>query len=133
MKRILIVYASKTGQTKKIAHAIADELESLEYAVYLSEAAKIAETNHIQDYDGILVGAPVLAGSYSKPLKKWAKSKALILNQKPTAFFSVCLGILQKNDEKVQKEVYQFPRDLFDATGWHPNFWTVLAGALPYT
>jgi menaquinone-dependent protoporphyrinogen oxidase len=132
MKKVLIVYATKEGQTKKIADVIAGELAEKDFAVYLSDASQILEQNHVESYDGVLVGASIHAGGYPKPVTKWLKTKANVLNRKPTAFFSVCLGILQK-DEKVQREVHQFPQDLFKVTGWRPQLWTVLAGALPYT
>lgn len=132
MSKILIVYGTAHGQTQKIARAIARELRTLDHEVSLHDSRDINESISPIRYDFVALGGSVQARDFQKPLKKWIHAHAHGLKQVPTAFFSVCLGILQK-DEKVQKEEKEIVEHLFEETGWYPSLWTIFAGALPYT
>ena len=52
-------------------------------------------------------------------------------NGEPTAFVSVCLGILQK-DPKVEEELGAIIGRFLTATGWQPTIIKKVAGALLY-
>jgi menaquinone-dependent protoporphyrinogen oxidase len=54
------------------------------------------------------------------------------LNRRPSAFISVCLGVLQR-EEKVQQDVRAIMTRFLAASGWQPVFTTTVAGALLYT
>lgn len=133
MKKILIVYSSHDGQTHKIAQAVGNELQSQGLAVYIIEAGKIAAQNHVETYDGYIVGAPVRAGRYSRPLSKWVKSHSDLLSSKPSAFFSVCLGILEEKNPKARANVQRIATEFLDWSGWKPSMWRIFAGALMYS
>jgi menaquinone-dependent protoporphyrinogen oxidase len=51
---------------------------------------------------------------------------------KPSAFVSVCLGVLQ-HDPTVDRALSGTRHAFYAATGWHPTLVAVVAGALPYT
>jgi menaquinone-dependent protoporphyrinogen oxidase len=82
-------------------------------------------------YNGVVVCAPVHAGGYQRSVVQWVRQHAETLRFRPTAFVSVCLGVLQQ-DAKVQGDlkaiVEKFERD----TGWRPTTVKMIAGALLY-
>ncbi len=132
MEKILIVYASKQGQTQKIAEVIAKHLQNDGRRTDVRNIDDIPHIFEIKEYDGIIVGAGVHAAGYASNLSKWIKSNHHILSLKPTAFYSVCLGILQ-HSQKVKDEEEKVKQNLFDETGWYPDSSTIFAGALQYS
>lgn len=132
MSKILIVYGTRHGQTEKIANFIANKLQADGYSTDIFDAQSIPEQLDLIQYEAFLVGAPIHAGGYPKKVKNWVKLNSHKLSQKPSAFFSVCLGILQK-DERVQKEEREFLQKFFSWSGWKPNGWAIFPGALSYS
>lgn len=130
--KFLILYGTKQGQTRKIAQSIADHLVRKGNSVDLIDSQNIKKTIIPLHYDAILVGASIHASGYPKKLKKWIQTNHTVLNQMPSAFFSVCLGILQK-EERVQSEVRAIMQNLFSETKWTPTTSTIFAGALSYS
>lgn len=130
--RYLVLYATEQGQTQKISEYISEILSSAGNKVDVMNVRTINTTLDLSVYDAILVGASIHANGYSKKLKKWITSNTTTLNSKPTAFFSVCLGILQKEDA-VQKAVRKIAEDFFVTCHWKPTMWRTFAGALTYS
>lgn len=129
MARILILYATTDGHTAKIADALADTLRSLHTTVCVSDAAHAHP--HPSAFDAVIVAAPVRGGRYQKTVQRWVRSHAPTLNAKPTAFVSVCLGVLQHSaavDAALRAIVDSFLAD----TGWQPTITKPVAGALLY-
>jgi len=132
MARVLVIYDTSYGHTKKIAELIASEVKKKKHFV---EAVNVAEFPHDvypDIYDGVIVGGAVYAGKYSGSIVKWVTKYASLLNRMPTAFFSVCLGVLQ-DDPVVQKDLSRILDDFFKKTGWKPTRRAIFAGALAYT
>ncbi len=132
MLKILMVYGTTQGQTGKIATVMKKELAKAGHTVELFDSQGISNSIHLKDYDAALIGASVHAGGYQRSLKKWVKDHQVGLNRMPTAFFSVCLGILQKQ-ESVQKEEVRIVEDFLASCDWKPNQKAIFAGALSYT
>ena len=129
MSHILIVYGTTDGHTAKIAHVLADTLRSCGTLVRVSDAAR--EHPHPGDFDGVIVAAPVRGGKYPKAVQRWVRSHVDVLNPKPTAFVSACLGVLQRSpavDRALRAIVDTFLAD----SGWHPRVVKPVAGALLY-
>lgn len=132
MSKVLIVYGSSYGQTAKISNYIANELIKLKHTVDIYNSLSVPQSVNPKDYDAVLVGASVMAKGYQKSLKKWVKQNAQILSKKTSAFFSVCLGILQ-NEEVVKQQEIKIVKDFFFWSDWQPSTWTIFAGSLLYT
>jgi menaquinone-dependent protoporphyrinogen oxidase len=60
------------------------------------------------------------------------KANAAALRSRPTAFVSVCLGVLQ-HDPKVARELQAIIDRFLADTSWQPDATKIVAGALPYT
>jgi menaquinone-dependent protoporphyrinogen oxidase len=130
MNRILVLYETGEGQTRKIANTIGDTIraDGLD--------ADVIQAGHMDpdpgQYAGIIVAASVHAGGYQKPIGQWLRAHAGQLDHTPTAFVSVCLSILSKN-EAGRKEAEAIPQRFVDGMHWHPTTIKIVAGALLYT
>jgi menaquinone-dependent protoporphyrinogen oxidase len=130
MPSILVVYGTTHGHTAKVAEAVAKTIEAGGASCDVMAAA--AATRSPADYDGVVVAASVHAGQYQKAVTDWVRAHRVALGGRPTAFISVCLGVLQK-DPKVDRDLQGFLERFFSETGWHPHVTTIVAGALAYT
>jgi flavodoxin len=67
--RVLVAYHTQTGNTKKIAGAMASELESLGHEVVL-ESVRGLKPKDLVGYEVIFVGSPCHSADLAKPVKK---------------------------------------------------------------
>lgn len=132
MARILLVYGTVEGQTARISQVLCTELRQLGNQVDIFSVQRLPPGLDLDSYDAVMAGGAVHASTYPRPLQKWLKRNSSRITAKPGAFFSVCLGILEKNPALRGKEK-RIAQNLFDKTGWHPSLSTVFAGALAYT
>jgi len=126
----LVIYGTTDGQTAKIANALANDLRSLGATVNLVNAA--SSPGSPADYRAVVVAASVHAGGYQSKVTRWVGKYRDFLSVRPTAFVSVCLGVLQK-DPAVDAELEKIMNRFLEKTGWTPTIRKIVAGALPYT
>ena len=69
MAKVLIVYYSRSGNTKKMAELIKSGVEKEELEVVLEEAEN-TKVDDLLDADTIIMGSPVYYGTMAAPLKK---------------------------------------------------------------
>jgi menaquinone-dependent protoporphyrinogen oxidase len=128
--RILVLYGTTDGHTAKVARSLAETLRSRGATVDVQNARNGHRPP--DDYDGIIVAASLRGGKYQKAVWGWVRSSRAVLNTKPTAFVSVCLGVLQR-DPKVDHMLKTILEGFLDEAGWHPTVTKIVAGALLYT
>ena len=80
----------------------------------------------------MIVAASVHARGYQRSAARWVTAHADALNRRPTAFMSVCLGVLQ-HDPAVDRELQSIIDRFLKATAWRPLDIKIVAGALRYT
>jgi menaquinone-dependent protoporphyrinogen oxidase len=129
MTRILVLYGTTDGHTAKVAYAIGGTLRAIGAHVNVADAAITAARP--QDYSAVIVAASVHAGGYQRAVVRWVRTHIAALRTRPTAFVSVCLGVLQ-NDPKVQQDLLAIMERFQTATGWKPGTTKIVAGALLY-
>lgn len=132
MAKILIIYGTSQGQTGKIGASIKDVLLREGHSVELFDVKKIPSSVMPRNFDAVLVGASVHVGGYQRDLKKWVKGHSIELKSVTSGFFSVCLGVLQK-EASVQQEINKILEDFFKASLWQPQAKAVFAGGLAYS
>ncbi len=132
MTRILILYGTTDGHTRKIAEAIAETLRQEECSVEVFEAAAVPPPPGPRQYDGVIVAASVHVGGYQRAVKRWVRAHAEGLNRSATAFVSVCLAVLERRPE-VEQELGEIMQRFFRRCAWRPTIHKVVAGAVPYT
>jgi flavodoxin len=67
--RILVAYHSQTGNTKKIAEAIASEVKALGHEVAL-ESVRGLKPKDLAGYEAIFLGSPCHSADLAKPVQK---------------------------------------------------------------
>jgi len=130
--RFLVLYGTTEGQTAKIAAAIGDTLRAQAAVVDVVNAAKARPDLTPDSYTAVVIAASVHASGYQRAVRWWVKMHARTLSGMTTAFVSVCLGVLEGSPE-TDRELSRIANRFFDATGWRPTIFKVVAGALPYT
>jgi menaquinone-dependent protoporphyrinogen oxidase len=130
MTRILILYGTTDGQTATIARRLATMLHT-----YGAEADAVDVTRakpRPVGYEAVIVAASVHTGVYQPDVRQWVHEYSPALSDMPTAFISVCLGVLQP-DPAVQRDVRATIDRFLTSSGWRPAVVKSVAGAVLYT
>ncbi len=69
MAKVFVAYATRTGQTKKIAEAIAESLKGEGVDVTVENINKIKKEGDLAGYDGYIFGAATYHGEMMGPMK----------------------------------------------------------------
>jgi menaquinone-dependent protoporphyrinogen oxidase len=132
MMNIVIVYATREGQTKKIAEHMATWLRSRGDTADVIDADCATRSVELERFDGVLVVAPIHAGGYPRSIVRFAKNHRDALERVPSAFCSVGLAIASRtNDGRAQ--TLPLVEKFVKQTGWQPKRVELVAGALPYS
>ena len=70
MKKILVTYYTRSGNTEKMARMIADGLVTKDLAVDLRKVEDV-DIDMLPSYDGFVVGSPNYFGTMAWPVKKF--------------------------------------------------------------
>lgn len=125
--RLLIGYATRQGQTRKIARRVTDMLIDAGHSVELLPLSEADDLN-LDRFDKILLAAPIHIGHYPKALVEFVSENSVKLNAKGAGFLSVSLSAAghEADDWKGLDDILE---DLQDATGWTPADTLQVAGA----
>jgi menaquinone-dependent protoporphyrinogen oxidase len=129
MSRILVMFGTTDGHTRKVAQRLAGMFAQHGLDADVVEAGT-AEVDP-DYYSAAVVCASVHAGGYQRSVQRWVTGHAAQLRSKPTAFVSVCLAVLQ-DDPAVKKELDAINDRFLKATAWQPTVIKNVAGALLY-
>ena len=129
--RFLVVYGTTDGHTAKVAAAMASTLQARGASVSVQNSAA-PWTSNPADYSAVIVAASVHAGTYQRAVRRWVQAHLVALNQRPCAFISVCLAVLNRTPT-VERDLGAALQRFFDETGWKPAESKIVAGALLYT
>ena len=130
MSRILVLYGTTEGQTAKIAAFLGDSLRGDGVSAEVVDAS--AASPSPDGYDAVIVAASVHAGGYQRTVRRWVHAHAEALNNRPTAFISVCLAVLQ-HTPKGEQDLTAIVDRFLTSTGWRPAITKNVAGALAYS
>jgi len=67
--KVIVIYYSRGGTTKKMAEIIADEVGKNQCDVSLKDVSEI-EAKELLEYDGIIVGSPTYYGTLAAQIKE---------------------------------------------------------------
>ena len=132
MSRVLILYGTTDGHTRKIAAGLAAAVREAGCEAEVIDAGKARAPVSPSHYDGVIVAASIHIGNFQRSVKRWVRAHAAELNAMPSAFVAVCLGILEDRPEAA-REVYAIMQRFLGWAGWRPRRIQAVAGALPYT
>lgn len=128
MVRVLILFASIDGQTERIAVRIRERLLQARHSVILQAAGDAPAP--VGDCDAVLVGGAIRYGHYPRALESWVREQRADLEERPNAFFSVCLSAGGPGARPAVARGYI--DDFLGRTGWRPKSTASFAGALRY-
>jgi menaquinone-dependent protoporphyrinogen oxidase len=128
--KILIVYGTTEGQTRKISRFMEAILKDGGHEVTVADASETPPSPSA--YDAVIIGASVHIHKYQSAVLHYINRHVEALNKRPCAFFSVCLAIASDFEEE-HKEAKKITTDFLERVGWKPLMVTQIAGALKYT
>jgi len=132
MANVLIVYATKEGQTAKIARHIAQTLTAAGHESELFDADHPTLRVDLGRFQFAIVGAPIHAGGYPRSVARFVKKNRAFLERVPSAFFSVGLAVAS-NTSDGRAQTLPLVGKFAEETGWYPQRVELFAGALLYT
>ena len=127
MNKILIIYSSVHGQTRKISDFIAKKLTSADNDISL---ISLGEQIELDDFDKIIIGASIRHGKHNPEVYDFISANIDILNSKVTSFFSVSL--VARKAGKNTPETNPYMRAFLSKTAWRPELLQVFGGNLDY-
>jgi menaquinone-dependent protoporphyrinogen oxidase len=141
MRRILVLYATREGHTRRIAGYLAAALQSRGFSPHVVDAARLPAQLSIADYCGVILAASIHRQTHESEMTQFVKQHLHELNSIPSAFLSVSLSQAgaQKSAASPERSAKsaQDVRRMIDAfladTGWHPLITKAVAGALTYS
>lgn len=140
MKRIAILYATREGQTRRIAEHVTATLLARAASPDMFDVRRLPSSFDARGYDAIVLAASVHAGRHEREMVAFVKEHRAELEQKPTAFLSVSLAeagaerasATAAERAKSAREAEQVMEKFFDETSFHPLAARRIAGALAY-
>lgn len=132
MANVLIVYATREGQTEKIVRRIAQTLAGEGQLVELRNADRHTDFSDLERFDTVVIGAPVHMTAYPRSIVRFVRRHRGALEHVRSVFFSVSLAVASRtHDGRAQtlEVVEKFVRQ----TGFRPGRVELFAGALLYT
>jgi menaquinone-dependent protoporphyrinogen oxidase len=136
MAEVLILFATREGQTEKIARRMTAVLEARGHRVDLRDVDRTSRELDLRRYQAIFIGSPVRVGSYLPSIVRFVRNRRDALDRTPAAFFSVSLAVASRRGERKtdgRTETLRVVEKLTRATGWSPRRIELMAGALPYS
>ncbi|KPV39190.1 hypothetical protein AN478_13015 [Thiohalorhabdus denitrificans] len=130
--RILIVYGTGEGQTRKIAETLGGQIRRADHHVEVHRGDQLPEGLSPAACDGVLVGASLHAGHHQAYIRRFIRRHRPELRAVPSAFFSVS-GSAASPDPAAQAQIRELVEVFLAEEGWQPDRWATFAGAIPYT
>lgn len=131
MARILILYGTDYGHTRKIAQHMAGVVETRGHEVELVQGNKAPKGFSPDGFDAAIIGTSIHMGVHQISIRKLVKSLRDDFNKIPTAYFCVCLTAKSTKPED-QSQVEDFINDFLKYTKIKPAKTAAFAGALRY-
>ncbi|MBT4512233.1 MAG: protoporphyrinogen oxidase [Chloroflexi bacterium] len=131
MAKILILFGTNYGQTRKVANHIAEVVRSRGHDVEEAQGNKLPDDFTPKDFDAAIIGTSINLGVHQISIRKLVKNNEAAFNSMPCAYFCVCLsayGTKPQDKEQVDK----FLNDFIQYTGLKPVKTAAFAGALRY-
>jgi menaquinone-dependent protoporphyrinogen oxidase len=131
MGSILILYMSRRGHTARVARRLC---ESVVAAGGEAEMMDLGEARHEgvdwNRYDLVVLGAPVVYGTYDKAVFRFINDHREVLERKPNSFFNV--SVVARKPEKATVEGNRYMQKFLQLSPWRPGDLKVIAGKVDY-
>jgi menaquinone-dependent protoporphyrinogen oxidase len=141
MKPILVLYATREGQTKRIAEHIVSTLRAHGRESHLADVATEVQELEPQDYGAVILAASVHMGKHEREMVRFVKQHRQALEKLPTVFLSTSMTEAAAElgshtaplRDQAHAEAERTIEEFFAATGFRASSHKAVAGALRYT
>ena len=129
MARILIIYSTTDGHTRKISQRLQRVIEQQAHQV---EVVSIDDQPDIDlsHFDNIVVGASIRYGKHSPQVYTFIDKNRRVLESRPNAFFSV--NMVARKPEKREADTNPYVKKFLKQIPWKPRVVAVFAGKINY-
>ncbi|MGR9045954.1 MAG: menaquinone-dependent protoporphyrinogen IX dehydrogenase [Gammaproteobacteria bacterium] len=129
MAKILMVYSSTDGQTKKICDRLRRLIERQAHQVTVVSVTDQPQID-LKSFDKIVIGASIRYGKHSPRIVDFIEKNRLVIESKPNAFFSV--NVVARKPEKSTPETNPYLQKFLKKIAWKPGELAVFAGKIDY-
>jgi menaquinone-dependent protoporphyrinogen oxidase len=129
MAKILIVYSTTDGHTRKICCRLKQIVEGWNNEVTLVSVNNV-NTAELMSFEKIVVGASIRYGKHSKNIYQFIKENQLFLESRPNAFFTV--NVVARKPGKDTPETNPYLKKFLRQISWKPVKLAVFAGKIEY-
>lgn len=129
--RILILHGSFDGQTRRVAERIAQVIERGRHQVRILRVQEGLVGRDIAWSHAVIIGGAIRYGRHQGALEKAVRENRALLDEKPNAFFSVCMSAAGPNAKPAT--AFGYIDAFITRTGWQPERIASFAGALPWS
>lgn len=97
--KILVLYGTVEGQTRKVCAFVAARLTALGHEVAVVDAGASPSVD-VRGFQGAIVAASIHVGQYQRAVVEFVRANAAWLNRVPSAFLSVSLSAVSSDSEE---------------------------------
>jgi menaquinone-dependent protoporphyrinogen oxidase len=129
VSKTLLLYFSLYGHTGRIAGRIRERMTALGEDV---EVESLIENPGVDParYDRIILGACIRNGKYKPPVWDFIRKHKSLLDERPSAFFSV--NLVARKPGKNTPETNPYTKQFVQKSPWQPDLLGVFGGDLDY-
>jgi len=130
MSNALIVFATRHGQTERIALRMAKVLTDGGLTVDLADVRRTPHRPPLARYGMVIVAGPVYFGKHPRRLERFIRDNREELSHRDSVLVSVSGSAISAEG---RKEAEAFVAELTRRTGWMPRQTLLAGGAICYT
>lgn len=124
--KVLLIYGTTEGQTRKIAEFASERLAEAGHDVEVRDSRRAANTD-LSAFDAVILAGSVHEKRHQESLENFVFAHRSQLSTVPTLLMSVSLSIAFENGES---EAQDYVRRFIERTAFEPGTVALVAGAL---
>jgi menaquinone-dependent protoporphyrinogen oxidase len=131
VKSVLVLYFSQRGHTARVARRLCESIAAEGGRADMMELKEaVHEGVDWNRYDVVVLGAPVIYGTYDKVFLEFVREHKSQLDAKPNSFFNV--SVVARTPAKATVEGNRYMQKFLQLSPWKPKDLKVIAGKVDY-
>lgn len=131
MARLLVVYGTTEGQTRKIAERLTEQARARGYEVEMFDATALPAELEVSGFAAVIVAGSIHVWRHQSSIERFVRAHLGALRERSGAFVSVSLSAA--GDAKDRSDAQGCVDRFLAATGWRPTSIYLAAGAFRFT